>query len=93
MGSIELMPGEVTLPPSWLAGGKAHAEDAKEKLSTIVDQLNDRFAPDKPFTSTDELFFEQIIDNMAKDERLAAQATANPIENYWFGFEDKGTRS
>jgi len=89
MGSIELMPGEVALPPSWLAGGKAHAEDSKERLSTIVDQLNDRFAPDKPFTSTDQLFFDQIIDNMAKDEGLAAQAAANPIENYRFGFEDK----
>jgi type I restriction enzyme R subunit len=54
-----------------------------------VDLLNERFAPEKPFTSTDQLFFDQIIDNMAKDEGLAAQAAANPIENYRFGFEDK----
>jgi type I restriction enzyme R subunit len=89
MGSIELMPGEVTLPPPWLTGWKAHAEEVKEKLSTIVDLLNDRFAPEKPFTSTDQLFFDQIIDNMAKDEGLAAQAAANPLENYRFGFDDK----
>jgi hypothetical protein len=27
---------------------------------------------------------------MAKDEGLAAQTAANPLENYKFGFEDKG---
>lgn len=89
MGSIELMPKESALAPSWLAGGKGHPEIEKEKLSTIVDRLNERFAPELPFTSTDQLFFDQIIDNMAKDEGLAAQANANPLENYRFGFEDK----
>jgi type I restriction enzyme, R subunit len=88
-GGIQLMPGEVELPPSWMAGSSGKGEVTKEKLSTIIDLLNDRFKPEKPFGSTDQLFFDQIVDNMAKDEGLAAQAEANPIENYRFGFDDK----
>ncbi len=88
-GSIQLMPGEVELPPSWVTGTTGAAEAVKEKLSTIIGLLNDRFKPEKPFGSTDQLFFEQIVDSMAKDEGLAAQAAANPIENYRFGFDDK----
>ncbi|MBE0557707.1 MAG: type I restriction endonuclease subunit R, partial [Proteobacteria bacterium] len=60
-GSIELGAGDTTLAPSWLAGGKPHSEDVREKLSAIVDRLNQRFAPEKPFDSTDQLFFDQII--------------------------------
>jgi hypothetical protein len=43
-GSIQLMPGEVELPPSWKEGKPAGKGDpAKEKLSAIIDLLNDKF--------------------------------------------------
>jgi len=88
-GNIELMPGETTLPPAWITGGAAKPHNEITTLSLIINILNERFKPDSPFTSTDQILFDQIIENMTLDEDLAAQAATNPIENYQYGFDAK----
>jgi type I restriction enzyme R subunit len=53
-------------------------------LSTIVDQLNERFGTQ--FTQADHLYFDQLEQAMVEDETLQAQAQVNTLENFRFGF-------
>lgn len=66
------------------ARGKQN-EPQKAKLSEIIQVLNDRFGTE--FKSDDELYFNQIREALVLDEDLAAQAQANTLENFRFGFE------
>jgi type I restriction enzyme R subunit len=53
-------------------------------LSTIIKQLNERFGTQ--FTKADQLYFDQLEEAMVEDEELQAQAQANTLENFKFGF-------
>jgi len=56
-------------------------------ISKIIDALNDKLGTD--FTSADQLFFDQIEEEMVMDDNLAKQAKNNSKENFKFGFEEK----
>ncbi len=49
--------------------------------------MNDQLGTD--FTPADQLFFDQIEEEMVQDETLAKQAQSNTKENFKYGFEDK----
>ena len=61
----------------------------KERLSTIISILNERFGTD--FTQADQLAFDQIEEELVANEGLAEQARVNSIDNYKYGFEDAFT--
>ena len=52
----------------------------EEKLSSLIDRLNDRFGTD--FTEADQLFFDQIRATAENNESIAEVAIANSLENF-----------
>ena len=87
-GSVSLDPGEaepVTGPTDVGTGRGKEADIAK--LSEIVGVLNDRFGTD--FTRADQLWFDQIIEDMSGNKELEDQARNNPIENFKLEFDPK----
>ena len=70
--------------------GKKADEDV-DRLSAIIDVLNERFGT--TLGSADQLFFDQLEETWLADEHLAAQARANPIENFRLVFNDTFIKS
>ena len=66
--------------------GILHPKEEKAPLSPIIDTFNDRFGTD--FSDSEKLFFEQIVEDCVKDEKLIDQAKTNTIDNFKFGFND-----
>lgn len=62
-------------------------EEEKEKLSNIIDKINDRFGTD--FTDTDKLSIDQIKEDMVNNEDLKVKAQNNTVENFKFAYDDK----
>lgn len=84
-GSISLnVQGESELKPTTHGKGKS-GEEEKERLSSIIDRLNDRFGTE--FTETDKLSRDQIVKDMIKDQDLAQKAQNNSKENFKFSYE------
>jgi len=77
--------GENTLKPATEAGIK-RAEDEKEKLSTIINVLNDKYGTD--FTEADKLFFDQIEEELFADEDLKQWAVNNSEDAFKFPFDE-----
>ena len=63
-----------------------HAGKEKERLSAIIEVLNERFG--MALGTADQLFFDQLEATWLGDEQLVAQARANPIENFKLVFAD-----
>ncbi|AIF42150.1 type I restriction endonuclease subunit R [Virgibacillus sp. SK37] len=84
-GSISLnIEGETKLKPTSYGKG-ASPEEEKERLSSIIDRLNERFGTE--FTDTDKLSRDQIVEDMVNDEDLAQKAQNNTKENFRFSYE------
>ncbi|MEC5424288.1 DEAD/DEAH box helicase family protein [Virgibacillus sp. C22-A2] len=84
-GSISLnIEGETKLKPTSYGKG-ASPEEEKERLSSIIDRLNERFGTE--FTETDKLSRDQIIEDMINDDELAQKAQNNTRENFKFSYE------
>jgi type I restriction enzyme, R subunit len=66
--------------------GKLH-EPEMEKLSKIVQVLNERFGLD--LGEADQLLFDQFEESWAADQELADQAKNNSIENFKLVFDPK----
>lgn len=60
-------------------------EDAKIKLSELIDILNERFGTD--FTQADQLFFDQIQEEALESEALKKAAAANSKDDFRYVFE------
>jgi type I restriction enzyme R subunit len=72
--------------------GQGRETDAeKERLSAIIQVLNDRFG--MTLGPADQLFFDQMEATWLGDEQLVAQARANPIENFKLVFADAFIKS
>ncbi len=85
-GSIALSPDGNTglrVPSEVGTGEREHEETL---LSAIVHDLNKRFGTD--FTAADQLFFEQIEEDLVRDRTLSQQAKTNSIDNFRFPFDD-----
>ena len=65
--------------------GTAREKDTEIALSTLVDQLNERFGTD--FTEADQLFFDQVRSTAERDEKIVEAAKANNLSNFsaYFG--------
>lgn len=65
--------------------GSAREKDTDIALSTLVEQLNERFGTD--FTEADQLFFDQVRATAEQDEKIVEAAKANTEENFsaYFG--------
>ena len=85
-GNIALsLNGDGALPvPSDVGTGNQEREEAL--LSSIVHDLNKRFGTD--FTVGDQLFFEQIEEDLIRDRNLFKQAKTNSIDNFKYPFDD-----
>ncbi|MFZ4524572.1 MAG: type I restriction endonuclease subunit R, partial [Chlorobium sp.] len=67
------------------AVGTGKAKDEEKPLSEIIQALNERFGTD--FTDEDRLFFDQIMEKAAKDERVIQTAMANPLDKFELGIK------
>lgn len=87
-GSVALAPGE-GLPVTGLAeiGTSKPKEEKRTPLSEVIEVLNQRFGTD--FREEDRLFMDQVVGDLARDERLREQARANPIDNFKHAFDPK----
>lgn len=84
-GSISLIKeGEVELKPTSF-GKSVKKEEAKEKLSSIIERLNDRFGTN--FTETDRFSIDQIKEDIINNDDLAQKAKSNTIENFKFSYD------
>ncbi|CDO04306.1 Type I restriction enzyme EcoR124II R protein [Oceanobacillus picturae] len=84
-GNISLNPdGETKLKPASHGKGQSGDEE-KERLSSIIDRLNERFGTE--FSETDKLSREQIKEDMINNEDLAQKAQSNTRENFKFSYE------
>src|SRR5690625_1155920 len=82
-GSIRLeTKGKVDLDPTQHAGG-ASPEEETEKLSSIIEQINERFGTE--FTHLDRLFNE-TEKHMKENEFIIEAAERNTYDNYRYSF-------
>ncbi len=79
-GSIDLGQGEAYPLKGPTDVGTSAVHDDPVELSTLVDQLNERFGTD--FTEADQLFFDQIRASAEEDESIIEAAKANNLENF-----------
>jgi type I restriction enzyme R subunit len=77
--------GEYNLNPVTEAG-ISRQKDEKDKLSNIINLLNDKYGTD--FTDADRLYFEQLEQALFENEELKIRAKNNPIENFKYAFEE-----
>jgi type I restriction enzyme, R subunit len=82
---LSLDDGQGLLPGFTGVGVGPDAEPPKAKLSEIITLLNERFGLNlgKP----DQIYFDQIKEEMVADPELAAQAKANTLDNFALGFD------
>jgi type I restriction enzyme, R subunit len=84
-GSISLIKeGEVELKPTSF-GKTVKKEEQKEKLSSIIERLNEKFGTD--FSETDRLTIDQIKEDIINNEDLAQKAKSNTMENFKFSYD------
>ena len=76
--------GQVKLKPTTF-GKTIKKEESKEKLSSIIERLNDRFGTN--FTDTDKLSIDQIKEDIINNDDLAQKAKSNTIENFKFSYD------
>lgn len=72
-------------------GEKGSQELEPATLSTIVETLNERFGTD--FDENDQLFVEQVDNDLQSDATVRAQAQANSFENFLLEFEGRFSRA
>ena len=84
-GSISPERGIGELSAIYSGEGK-QAEDEKERLSRIIDVVNERFG--LQLGTADQLFFDQLEETWVADEALVAQARANDLANFRLPFTD-----
>lgn len=87
-GSLALAPGETATVkgPSQVGTGQPKEPDLA-RLSEIVNVLNDRFGA--RLGPSDQLLFEQVMQDVAADEELGDQARSNAIDQFRYAFDPK----
>ena len=72
-------------------GEKVAQEPEPTPLSTIVETLNERFGTE--FDENDQLFVDQVDNDLQLDDTVRAQAQANSFENFLLEFEGRFSRA
>jgi len=85
-GGIGLVAGEGGMVTGATEVGMVSEKEEKIALSEIISLLNDRFGTD--FTAADQLYFDQIEQELFENETLQTQAQSNTLDNFRYGFED-----
>ncbi|MCC5909493.1 MAG: type I restriction endonuclease subunit R [Clostridiaceae bacterium] len=84
-GSISLEVDEgAELKPTSYGKGKGQEEE-KERLSEIIERLNDKFATE--FTETDKLSYDQIKEDIVNNQDLVQKAHNNTKDNFRFSYQ------
>jgi type I restriction enzyme, R subunit len=79
-GAIDLTPGEADPLKGPTDVGTGREPDTEVALSTLVDQLNERFGTN--FTEADQLFFDQVRATAERNEKIVEAAKANSEANF-----------
>ena len=79
-GSIDLTEGEANPLKGPTDIGTAQIKDEEVALSSLIDQLNERFGTD--FTEADQLFFDQIRASAENSEEIVEAARANTLTDF-----------
>ncbi len=79
-GTIDLSDGEADPLKGPTDVGTAREKDTEVALSTLVDNLNEKFGTD--FTEADQLFFDQVRATAENDEKIVEAAQANNLSNF-----------
>lgn len=79
-GTIDLSQGEADRLKGPTDVGTGPQTDKEVPLSTLVDQLNERFGTD--FTEADQLFFDQVRATAVRDDKIVEAAMANSLGNF-----------
>jgi type I restriction enzyme R subunit len=79
-GTIDLSQGEAEALKGPTDVGTGRGQNADVALSTLVEQLNERFGTD--FTEADQLFFDQVRATAERDEKIVEAAKANTEANF-----------
>lgn len=86
-GQIALEKEEEGMLSGVKEAGVRYQKEEFAPISEIIEVLNDKLGTD--FTTSDQLFFDQIEEDMVQDDSLAKQAQSNTKDNFKYGFEDK----
>ena len=79
-GAIDLSQGEADPLKGPTDVGTGREPDTEVALSTLVDQLNERFGTE--FTKADQLFFDQVTAAAERGEKIIEAANANTRVNF-----------
>lgn len=79
-GTIDLSQGHADPLKGPTDVGTGKQKDTAIALSTLVDQLNERFGTD--FKEADQLFFDQVRATAERDEKIVEAAKANSLTNF-----------
>lgn len=79
-GTIDLSDGEADPLKGPTDVGTAREKDTEVALSTLVNNLNDKFGTD--FTEADQLFFDQVRATAENNEKIVEAAQANNLSNF-----------
>lgn len=79
-GTIDLSRGQADPLKGPTDVGTGREKDTAITLSSLVDQLNERFGTD--FTEADQLFFDQVRATAERDEKIVEAAKANSLSNF-----------
>jgi type I restriction enzyme R subunit len=79
-GSISLTEGKAKPLDGPSETGTGLVREERVRLSKLIDVVNDRFGTD--FTDSDQLFFDQIVEDATSDTSLAVAANANPADKF-----------
>ncbi len=77
--------GGADLKPT-TGAGMSKAKDEKDKLSSIITLLNDRFGTD--FTDADRLYFDQLEQALFENDDLKQRSESNKLDNFRYAFND-----
>jgi type I restriction enzyme R subunit len=83
-GTIDLSEGEADPLKGPTDVGTPRGKDTSVPLSTLVDDLNERFGTD--FTEADQLFFDQVRATAERDDKIVEAAVANSYPNFFAVF-------
>ena len=87
-GSVSLSAGDTGVLTGVQDVGTAKAkEDAFSPLSAVITLINDKFGTD--FDDNDKLFWDQVNNDLSKDDALTQQARTNNLENFRHAFDPK----
>lgn len=86
-GSAILHAGETAQVYGADALGTGRGKPEEAPLSEVIQALNDKFGTE--FNEEDRLLFDQVVGDLAADEKLREQARNNTLENFKHAFDEK----